>query len=93
MQELLILLIVILISALLSYKSSKLKVAAIAVLTNYMMLLVYWAVGIYLNNEYEPEMMFGWFIFASLTSFFVVPATITVAWAIRKLNCRFHNAT
>ena len=54
MQELLILLIVILVSALFSYRSSKLKVAAIAILTNYMLLLVFWAVGIYLNNEYEP---------------------------------------
>ena len=93
MQELLILLVIILVSALFSYKSSKLKVAVVAILTNYLMLLVYWAVGIYLNDEYEPEMVIGWFIFATLTSFFVVPASITFVWAMRKLNYRFNNAT
>lgn len=93
LQELLILLVIIFVSALFSYKSSKLKVAVVAILTNYLMLLVYWAVGIYLNDEYEPEMVIGWLIFASLTSFFVVPASITFAWAMRKLNYRFNNAT
>ena len=91
LQELLILLVIILVSALFSYKSSKLKVAVVAILTNYLMLLVYWAVGIYLNDEYEPEMVIGWFIFASLTSFFVVPASITFAWAMRTV--RFHPST
>lgn len=67
MQELLMLLMIILVSALFSYKSSKLKVATVAIITNYLMLLVYWGVGIYLTDEYEPEMVIGWFIFAELS--------------------------
>ena len=93
MQELLILLVIVLVSALFSYKSSKVKVALVAILTNYVILLIYWLVGIYLNNEYEPEMLIGWFVFSGLSSFLIVPASITFAWGMRKVNYRFNNAS
>lgn len=93
MQELLILLAIILVSALFSYKRSRFIVAVVAILTNYIILLVYWAAGIYLHNEYEPEMLIGWFIFSSLSTLIVVPASIIFAWAMRKLSYRSNNAT
>jgi len=92
-QELLVLLLVILVSTLFSYKRSKFIVGVVAILTNYIILLAYWTAGIYLHNEYEPEMLIGWFILSSLSTLIVVPASITFAWAMRKFTCKTNNAT
>ena len=42
-------------------------------LITYVALAMYWAYGIHHNNEYEPEMLLGWFLMSTVGNLLVIP--------------------
>ena len=64
-------------------KSKFTRLAGSALIT-YMALLIYWLVGIFYNNQYEPEMLLGWLFMSTLGCALVLPISYFLGLVLLK---------
>ncbi|MBA6302330.1 hypothetical protein [Colwellia sp. MB02u-14] len=67
------LILIAVLSGVITHKHSKYTRIMGSGLITYVVLAIYWAYGIYYNNEYEPEMLLGWFLMSTVGNFLVIP--------------------
>jgi len=67
------LILIAVFSGIVTHKRSKYTRIMGTGLITYVALAIYWAYGIHKNNEYEPEMLLGWFLMSTVGNFLVVP--------------------
>ena len=67
------LILIAVFSGVITHKHSKYTRIMGSGLITYAALAIYWAYGIYYNNEYEPEMLLGWFLMSTVGNFLVIP--------------------
>jgi hypothetical protein len=71
-------------SSFVTHKHSKYTRIVGSGLITYVALFLYWAFGISYNNEYEPDMLFGWFIISTLGNFLVIPVSYFLGYVLIK---------
>ena len=86
MSEIWLVLIIAIIAGFLTYRHSRTTRIIGAIVVNHVSLFLYFIVGIFINNEYEPEMMIGWFIFSILANIAVVPVSYIIGALLLKFR-------
>ncbi|MBA6346600.1 hypothetical protein [Colwellia sp. BRX8-9] len=69
------LVLIAVLSGVVTHKHSKYTRIIGSALITYIALAMYWTYGIYYNNEYEPEMLFGWFLTSTVGNCLVIPVS------------------
>lgn len=73
MHELVLIVCISVFAGLVTHARNRITRIIGSIVIGQLVLLVYFLLGVYINNEYETEMMIGWFIFSIGANLLVVP--------------------
>jgi len=79
-----LLFLVAVLATVVSFKLTILVRVSLAVALTYASFFIYYVLGIYINNKYEPEMLIGGLLISTVGSVLVVALTVIFTFGINK---------